>query len=83
MKSSPPFTVTFKTPPKFARATQVALIDEFDAALADGNARVERIPPASATTAVRAIRFSRDVFVDIDFLSLVVDETFPPTAGKD
>jgi hypothetical protein len=44
---------------------------------------VDKIPPTSATTAVCAMRFSRDVFVDIDFLSLVAKETFSFAAGKE
>ena len=79
-----PFAVTTIEAPKPARQVHVALIELFAAAFADGAAtRVEKRPPRSATTAVCAMRLSRDVFIDIDFLSLVVNETFSSTAGKD
>ena len=72
------------TAPTPARATHEPLIEALEAAFAEGAvASVANNPPRNATTAVCEIRLSRDVFVDIDFLSLVVDETFPPTAGKD
>jgi hypothetical protein len=71
------------TPPIASRATQDAEIAVFAAAFEAGAATTDMSPPNNPTTAVCAMRFSRDVFVDIDFLSLVVDETFPTTAGKD
>jgi len=78
-----PFTLTLITPPRPARATQEALIDALDAAFAAGATTVDKSPPTRATTAVCAMRLSRDVFVDIDFLSLVVKKTFSFTAGKE
>ena len=72
-----------EAPPTPPRAIQVPEIPVFTAEFDAGAATTDISPPSNATTAVCAMRFSRDVFVDIDFLSLVVDETFPPTAGKD
>jgi hypothetical protein len=37
-------------------------------------------PNAAITPSARRLKF---VFVDIDFLSLVVSKTFSPTAGKE
>jgi hypothetical protein len=78
-----PVAVIFKIPPTPARATQVPLIAGSCCAFDAGTATKDRSPVTSATTAVCETRFSRDVFVDIDFLSLVVNETFPPTAVED
>jgi len=41
-----------------------------------------RTPKPNAEARISAKRLLV-VLLDIDFLSLVVDETFPPTAGKD
>jgi hypothetical protein len=75
--------VTLITPPTVALATQEPEIEVLVAALEAGAATKDTTLPNKAITAACEIRFSRDVFVDIDFLSLVVNETFPSTAGKD
>ena len=50
------------------------------AALAAGTFPSNPKPNAETTTSARRLKF---VFVDIDFLSLVVDKTFSSTAGRD
>jgi hypothetical protein len=76
-----PVAVIFKIPPTPARATQVPLIAGSCCAFDAGTATKDRSPVTSATTAVCETRLSRDVFVDIDFLSLVVKKTFSFTAA--
>jgi hypothetical protein len=49
---------------------------------AEAGATEVRTPNPKADTTTSAMRFS-DVFVDIDFLSLVVNETFSFTAGRE
>jgi hypothetical protein len=71
------------TAPTPLRATQDAVIELSGTAFDAGADTIETSPPTRATTATRAMRFSRDVFVDIDFLSLVVKKTFSFTAGKE
>jgi len=78
-----PFTVTLITPPTVARATHEPEIEVFVAAFEAGAATRDATLPNKAITAVCAMRLSRDVFVDIDFLSLVVKKTFSFTAGKE
>jgi len=71
------------TPPTVALATQEPEIEVFVAAFEAGAATSDATLPNKAITAVCAMRLSRDVFVDIDFLSLVVKETISFTAGKE
>jgi len=58
------------------------VIDEIVAALAAGTAITDNVPKPKAETATSAMRL-RVVFVDICFLSLVVEKTFFSTAGKE
>jgi hypothetical protein len=55
---------------------------ELAAAFEAGETVMDNNPPTSATTAVCAMRFSRDVFVDIDFLSFSRLQVFPKS-GRD
>ena len=75
-----PVAVIFKIPPTPARATQVPLIAGSCCAFDAGTATKDISPVTSATTAICEIRLSRDVFVDIDFLSLVKPEDFSSLA---
>jgi hypothetical protein len=80
---SNPDGVMLITAPTVERAIHVAVKDGSTTAWDVGIETSEKTPPNKATTAIREIRFSRDVFVDIDFLSLVVNETLSSTAGKE
>jgi hypothetical protein len=76
VEESPPTTVT-EVAPVGPTAT---FIDVAATAFAGTTAEVNPIP--NAETATSAMRLSV-VFVDIDFLSLVVKKTFSFTAGKE
>jgi len=69
----------------FAETTvieEVLRVKEPLAALAIGAVTTDIRPKPNAETATSAMRLSV-VFVDIDFLSLVVKKTFSSTAGKE
>jgi hypothetical protein len=78
-----PDGVMLITAPTVERAIHVAVKDGSTTAWAVGIETSEKTPPNKAPTANCAMRFSRDVFVDIDFLSLLVKKTFSFTAGKE
>jgi hypothetical protein len=65
-----------------AIATLVTSLEEWSAAPAGATETIENKLATNATTVPSEIRL-KVVFVDIDFLSLVVGETFSPTAGKE
>jgi len=59
-----------------------ALVKAVDEVLAENDGEPDIRPKPNAETATSAMRLSV-VFVDIDFLSLVVKKTFFSTAGKE
>jgi hypothetical protein len=67
--------------PKVIESAAASIVNVCDVTAAVDGA-TESIPKPKAAIAVIAIRL-KNVFVDIDFLSLVVSETFPLTAGKE
>jgi hypothetical protein len=61
---------------------EIAVAAEAPKAFAAGDVTNESVPKPKAETATSAMRL-RVVFVDICFLSLVVEKTFFSTAGKE
>jgi len=78
--------VSFITAPEVAPARYVAVplvgveMARFEIVAVEGTTESIPRPNAETTTSARRLKF---VFVDIDFLSSVVKETFPLTAGEE